>query len=160
MADDAGNIYIADKDSHSILEITSDGTIHTFAGTHVGGFNGDGPAAATSLQLNFPNGEWVRGDGTVYILDTDNGRIRRVDTFGVMTTLFTVAGGISTGRGLWVSADESLVYFASGTDLKKWTPIGGGPLLNNQFKAPGNPGLCSSANLFLSNPGGNPCYPP
>src|SRR5207247_1384587 len=96
MADDAANIYIADKDSHSILEITSDGTIHTFAGTHVGGFNGDGPAPATSLQLNFPNGEWVRGDGTVYILDTDNGRIRRVDTLAVMTTLFTVAGGRRT----------------------------------------------------------------
>ena len=150
MADDSGNIYLADKDSHSILEITSDGTIHTFAGTHVGGFNGDGPAPATSLQLNFPNGEWVRGDGTVYILDTDNGRIRRVDTLGVMTTLFTVAGGISTGRGLWVSADESLVYFASGTDLKKWTPIGGVQLLNNQFKELGNLVVDSAGNLFVT----------
>src|SRR5712671_1623896 len=58
-ADAYGNIYIADKASHSILKITADGLIHTFAGTHVAGFNGDGPAAATNLQLFSPNGLFV-----------------------------------------------------------------------------------------------------
>jgi len=77
----AGHIvYIADKNSHSILRIAPDGTIQTHAGTHTGGFNGDGPAAATDLNLNFPNGEWVRADGIIYVFDTDNGRIRRVNT--------------------------------------------------------------------------------
>ena len=88
MADRAGNIYIADKNSHSVLRVDTNGAIFTHAGTHVGGFNGEGPAAATNLQLNFPNGLWVRADGTVYVLDTENGRVRRVTTNGVMSTLF------------------------------------------------------------------------
>ena len=79
MADHAGNIYIVDKDSHSILKVTPDGAIQTVAGTHEGGFNGDGPATGTSMCIaNFPNGEWVRADGTVYVLDTDNGKVRRL----------------------------------------------------------------------------------
>ena len=54
-----GNIYIADKASHAILRITADGLIHTFAGMHVAGCNGDGPAPATDLHLNHPNGLFV-----------------------------------------------------------------------------------------------------
>src|SRR5437773_1529009 len=65
-ADAYGNIYIADKASHSVLKITSDGTIHTFAGTHVAGFNGDGPASATDLQIYSPNGLFVFPSGVVY----------------------------------------------------------------------------------------------
>lgn len=137
MTDAAGNLFIVDKDSHSVLKVTSDGKLHTVAGTHVAGFNGDGPAAATNLQLNLPNGLWVRGDGTFYILDTGNGRVRRVDTNGVMTTLFTVGSGISTGRGLWVSSDESLIYFCSGTALRKRVP-GNVSTLNGSFLELGN----------------------
>lgn len=125
MADRAGNIYIADKNSHSVLKVAPDGTIHTHAGTHTGGFNGEGPAAATTLQLNFPNGLWVRPNGTVYVLDTDNGRVRRVDTNGIMTTLFQATSdgsALNTGRGLWVRDDEALAYFCAGTKLRSWTP--------------------------------------
>ncbi|MEO8352377.1 MAG: hypothetical protein ABI680_11645, partial [Chthoniobacteraceae bacterium] len=56
-ADAAGNIYIADKESNSILKVTPAGTIHTVAGTHDAGFDGDGPALAR--QLNQPNGVFV-----------------------------------------------------------------------------------------------------
>jgi sugar lactone lactonase YvrE len=141
MADRAGNIYIADKGSHSILRVDSDGFIHTHAGTHTGGFNGDGPAPATSLNLNLPNGEWVRADGTVYVLDTDNGRVRRVDTNGIMTTLFMATSdgsALSGGRGLWVSEDESLAYFCASTKLKKWTPLGGVKTLASNFSELGD----------------------
>ena len=44
---------------------------------------------ATNVAMNQPNGLWVRGDGTVYVLDTGNGKVRRLDTNGMMTTLFT-----------------------------------------------------------------------
>ena len=158
MGDDAGNIFIADKDSHSILKVTPDGNIHTVAGTHVGGFNGDGPAAGSSLQLNLPNGEWVRGDGTVYILDTGNGKVRRLGTNGIMSTLFTVSGGINTGRGLWVKDDESLVYFASATALKKWTPAGGARTVNNSFVELGNLLVDPAGQLVVTDRGANRVY--
>src|SRR6476646_9914590 len=68
-ADAYGNIYIADKAGEAILKISPDGLIHTFAGTHVSGFNGDGPAPASSLQLADPNGLYVLPNGIVYVYD-------------------------------------------------------------------------------------------
>lgn len=137
MADDADNVFIVDKDSHSVLKVTPDGRIHTVAGTHVVGDDGDGPAAGAQSRLNFPNGLWVRGDGTVYILDTGNSKVRRLDTNGVMTTLFTVSSGITSGRGLWVKGDESVTYFCSGSELRKRVP-GNTTTLNNNFTDLGN----------------------
>ena len=158
MADAAGNVFIADKDSHSILKVTPDGTIHTAAGTHVGGFNGNGPAVGTSLQLNQPNGEWVRSDGVVYILDTGNSKVRRLDTNQTLTTMFTVSGGIDVGRGLWVKDDESLVYFASGTVLKKWTPALGVKTVNSSFVELGNLVVDSAGQLVATDRGANLVY--
>ncbi len=56
MGDAFGNIYIADKASHSVLKVGADGIVRTWAGTHAAGFNGDGPGLATALKLNDPNG--------------------------------------------------------------------------------------------------------
>ena len=137
MTDAAGNIYIADKNSHSILRIGTNGLVYTHAGTHEGGFNGEGPAVATSLQLNFPNALWVRGDGTVYVLDTENARVRRVTTNGVMSTLFNAKNDVSTGLGggrmLWVKDDETLAYFGNTDRIRKWTPSGGLQTLASGF---------------------------
>ena len=137
MSDEAGNIYVADKNSHSVLRLATNGNVYTHAGTHVGGFNGEGPAAATNLQLNFPNALWVRGDGTVYVLDTDNARVRRVTTNGVMITLFNAKNDPSTplggGRMLWVKDDESLAYFGNTDRIRKWTPSGGLQTLASGF---------------------------
>ena len=123
MADPAGNIFIADKNSHSVLKITTDGRIHTVAGAHSAGNGPDIATPGTQVALNQPNGLWVRSDGTVYILDTGNGKVRRLAPGGTMTTLFTDAGGISIGRGLWVRDDEALVYYASQTKLRQWTAV-------------------------------------
>ena len=78
-----------------------------------------GPTPGTSVALSSPNGLWVGGDGVVYVLDTGNGKVRWLDTNGVMTTLFTDHSGITTGRGLWVKDDRTLAYFgdAQGTDM-------------------------------------------
>ncbi|HLE38105.1 MAG TPA: hypothetical protein VJA44_00430, partial [Acidimicrobiia bacterium] len=54
------------------------GDISTIAGTGTFGFSGDG-AAATSAQLNYPLGVAVDGGGNVFIADTSNNRVRRVD---------------------------------------------------------------------------------
>ncbi len=164
-ADALGNLYIADKFSHSILKITLDGLVHTFAGTHVGGFNGDGPAPSNTLQLSLPNGIFVFPSGVVFLLDPGNRRIRRVGLDGMMTTIVvnpvtepgqTPGAGFDwypSGRGLWVSPDEQLIYFtnefapvppsiiASGATVKKWTPAGGVEVLCSKamgFRNPGN----------------------
>jgi DNA-binding beta-propeller fold protein YncE len=142
-ADAYGNVYIADKASHSILKITKDGLIHTFAGTHEAGFNGDGPDSATDLQINNPNGLFVFPNGTVYLLDPGNHRIRKVDTNGVMTTIVNdpEPDWYPSGRALWVSPDEQLIYythefkplvvngvtnlFSDGAAVKQWTATDG-----------------------------------
>lgn len=144
--DAAGNIYIVDQGSSAIEKVTPDGRIHTFAGTHVAGDNGDGPAPATNLQLRFPNGAWLRADGTFYILDTENGKVRKVDTNGIMSTIFATAPNyMGDGRALWVKSDESLIYFGSGpgvnfnvTTLNKWTPTGGVSVVASNFLDVGN----------------------
>jgi len=128
MADGAGNLFIADKNSHAVLRVAPNGIITTFAGTHAGGFNGDGPMTATNLQLNFPNALWVRADGTVYVLDTDNGRVCRVTPDGRATTLFRAnkhGDKLAGGRQLWVKDDESLAYFGNKTRLRQWTGASG-----------------------------------
>jgi trimeric autotransporter adhesin len=62
------------------------GEIETVAGTGVAGYSGDsGPA--TSAQLNSPSGVAVDTAGNIYIADTLNNRIRKVDTGGAITTI-------------------------------------------------------------------------
>jgi hypothetical protein len=154
MEDDAGNVFIIDKNSHALLKVTLDGRIHTVAGTHAAGNGPDTASIATTVAMNLPNGLWVRGDGTAYILDTGNGKVRRLDTNGMLTTLFTDTNGISGGRGLLVSADETSVYYCSGADLRHWTSSGGTQNLNKQFNDLGNI-IFSGANLIATDRGGN-----
>jgi len=149
MADNFSNVFIVDKDSDAVLKVTPDGRIHTVAGTHALGNGPDTATIATNVAMSTPNGMWVRGDGTVYVLDTGNGKVRRLDTNGLLTTLFTDANGISGGRGLWVKDDESLVYYASKSHLRRWTPGGGSVNLNSQFTDLGNI-IISGTNLVAT----------
>ncbi len=114
MADRAGNIYIADKDAQAIRKVTPDGNIFTVAGTGAKGLGTTNPAPANSVALSDPNGLYVQPDGTFYVLDRGNGFIRKVDTNGTMTLMVDNGRAIWGGRGLWVSPDESVLYYASG----------------------------------------------
>jgi len=122
-ADALGRVYIADKASHSILRIEPDGRVLTHAGTHVAGTGMTPAAPATTQALDSPNGLFVKPDGTVFLYDTGNHRIRRVAPDGTMTTVINdVAGSYSSiGRGLWVSPDEKTIYYADGRIVKKWS---------------------------------------
>ena len=73
----AGNLFIADQDSHRIRKVDTAGVITTVAGTGTGGFSGDG-GAATAAQLNEPEGVALDRLGNLYIADTSNNRIRKV----------------------------------------------------------------------------------
>lgn len=105
--DGAGNLYIAETQNNRVLKVDPFGNIVTFAGTGTAGFDGDGGSAA-SAQLNFPSDVTVDGDGNVYIADTQNRRIRKVDTLGTITT---VAGngtfGFSGDEGAALDAQLS-----------------------------------------------------
>jgi uncharacterized protein (TIGR03437 family) len=91
--DGAGNLYIADDGHHRIRKVSPSGIITTVAGTGKTNFSGDG-GPATSATLYRPSGVAVDGAGNVYIADTQNVRIRKVDTSG---NISTVAGNGAIG---------------------------------------------------------------
>jgi sugar lactone lactonase YvrE len=92
--DGAGNLYIADTGNNVVREIAaSTGIIATVAGNGTPGSAGNG-VAATSAELNQPQGVTVDASGTLYIADTSNHLIRRVDS--VTGLISTVAGNGST----------------------------------------------------------------
>lgn len=137
MADNDGNLYIADKDAHAIRFVSAlDGTIHTIAGTNAPGYNGDG--LGTETMLSAPNGLYTFPDGTTYILDLGNSLIRRLGTDGNLTTVVDDPFGIQIGRGLWVSPDESTIYYSSGTEVRRWTEDEGIEIYADGFVALGN----------------------
>jgi len=103
--DVAGNMYVADRGNNKIRRVTTAGTISTFAGTPSSGFNGD-EIAATSARLNTPYGVAVGPDGTVYIADYNNERVRSVDAGGVIHTVAgTGIAGAGGDGGLAIDAD-------------------------------------------------------
>lgn len=76
---DAGTLYIADQSNNRVRAIDlSSGVIRTVAGTGSAEYNGDGMPANESA-LAGPSGLAIGSDGTLYIADTFNGRIRAVD---------------------------------------------------------------------------------
>ena len=84
--DNAGNLYIAEHYSQRIRRVDPAGTIDTIAGTGEPGYGGDG-GRSIEAQLLFPSGVAVDKGGNLYIADTGNHRIRRVDTSGIITTI-------------------------------------------------------------------------
>jgi sugar lactone lactonase YvrE len=109
-----GNIYIADFDVHRIRRVSPDLVITTFAGTGEVGFSGDG-GPATQATLHYPRGIAVDGEGNVYIADSGNNRIRRVDRNGTITTFagtgvrgFAGDGGPATQAALDTPTDVAV----------------------------------------------------
>ncbi len=83
--DSSGNVLIADRTSHRILKVDDVGIATTVAGSGEHGDSGDG-GPATNADFSFPSDVAVGTDGTIYIADSDNHRIRMVDAAGTVTT--------------------------------------------------------------------------
>lgn len=106
-----GGLLIADSWNHRIRRVSRDGLITTIAGNGHPGTAGDG-GPATDAFLDAPGGVAVDGSGVVYIADTENNRVRRVDTAGVVST---VATDLHKPTGLVVDA-AGILFVADAGD--------------------------------------------
>ncbi len=99
--DGAGNLYIAEAGMHRVRRVDTQGMITTVAGDGSQGYSGDG-GAATAAQMDTPTCVAVDAAGDLYVCDSHNHRIRRVDgVTGVMTTVVgTGAAGFAGDGGL------------------------------------------------------------
>ncbi len=95
--DSVGNLYIGDPDAHRIRKVTPTGLITTVAGTGQPGFSGDG-SAAIFAELSSPIGVGVDANGSLYIADGGNFRVRKVTSNGIITTI--AGGGLSSTEGV------------------------------------------------------------
>ena len=124
--DSTGNVYFADGENSLIREWGTGGNLTTVAGSGVTGFLGDG-GPATLAKLNNPWGVAVDSSGNIYISDTYNNRIRKVDLSGAITT---VAGNGIQG------------YLGDG-----------GPALSAELSWPNDIALDSQGNLYIADSG-------
>jgi sugar lactone lactonase YvrE len=116
--DAAGRLYIADSPNERIRMVDRAGRITTVAGVGSAGFSGDG-GPATAAKLNYPKGIEIGADGLLYIADSLNHRIRRVNGSGIITTVagtgtpgFSGDGGPATRARL--NRPRNVVFDANG----------------------------------------------
>ncbi len=96
--DAAGNLFVADAHRNQVLEVALDETVTVVAGTGLQGFAGDDGPALQAL-LNAPESVAVAADGTLYIADTGNQRIRAVVAGQIQTVAGTGVKGFSGDGG-------------------------------------------------------------
>ncbi len=174
--DAAGNLYIADSSDDRIRKVSMAGIISTVAGNEQIGFSGDG-GPASSAVVNRPQGVALDAAGNLYIADSNNSRVRKVSTGGIITTL---AGGGSGGDGgpatsaqlespLGVAVDAAGDLFIADTNgnrARRVLPNGtistaagngtsgysgdGGPATGAQLWTPYGVAVDSAGNLFIA----------
>jgi RHS repeat-associated protein len=176
--DASGNLYIADSGNHRIRKVDTSGIITTVAGNGTSGYSGDG-GPATQAQLNYPWGVAVDASGNLYIIDSGNYRIRKVDTSGIITTVAGNGTGGYSGdggpaieaqlyglRGIAVDASGNLYIADYNTQrVRKVDPSGiietvagngtagysgdGGPATEAQLYRPWGLAVDASGNLYI-----------
>jgi uncharacterized protein (TIGR03437 family) len=126
--DAAGNLYIAEGGT-DIRKVDTAGKISTVAGQNqVRNFSGDG-GPATAAALKNPLGLGVDSSGNLYIADSQNGRVRKVDAAGIITTIAGITGNASS-------------------------PLGdGGPSTSAYVPVPTGVALDAAGNVYVSSPG-------
>jgi sugar lactone lactonase YvrE len=127
--DGSGSIFVTDD--RFVRRVSPAGAVTNVAGNGTRGFTGEG-TAATNAELGLPAGVAVHPDGTVYIRDAGNGRIRKVSPAGVISTLAIVSeesgllypqnpGAVQTSIGVDLAGN---VFVVVGYALTKVTPAG------------------------------------
>jgi len=109
--DSAGNLYAADYNIAVVYKVTPQGATTVVAGTpSKPGYSGDG-GPATTATLSGPLGTAVAPDGTLYIADYNNDRIRKVSPAGIITTFAgTGVGGFPIGQCAELMVTEARAF--------------------------------------------------
>jgi hypothetical protein len=155
--DATGNLYIADFNNNRVRKVGPNGVITTVAGNGTSGYGGDG-GPATAASLRNPWDVVVASDGTMYIADTFNYRIRRVDPNGIISTYagtgvsgFGGDGGLATlaeintpsGLGL----DNANQLFIADTNNERVRAVDAATGVINSVAGSGQPGVSGDGGL-------------
>ncbi|MEN6604459.1 MAG: IPT/TIG domain-containing protein [Bryobacteraceae bacterium] len=160
--DSSGNIFIGDTYNHVIRKVATDGKITTFAGNNTAGYSGDG-AAATSATLRYPEGLAFDSAGNLYVADSNNHVIRKIDKSGIITTVagsgtygFSGDGGPATQATMGypndVYVDKSGNLYIVDTVNSRVRYVGSDGIIrtiagNGRYGSTGDGGLATSAAL-------------
>jgi sugar lactone lactonase YvrE len=125
--DTQGTVYVADTDNHTIRKITAAGVVSTLAGS--AGISGNADGVGAAARLFRPLGVAVDGAGSVYVADSGNRSIRKIDAAGAVST---VIGGSQGGfaatplhagpRGLTLSARSLYMTLPNGVAVVSDVP--------------------------------------
>jgi sugar lactone lactonase YvrE len=155
--DAAGDLYLADTHNHLIRKITAaTRTIATIAGNGSPGFSGD-TAAATSATLALPHGLSLDAVGNLYLADTSNHRIRRIDA--ITGTITTVAGDGTqafsgdNGPAIAASLDSPSATSRSPANLLTFSDTGNQRIRQLTAQPAANTTITTIAGLGVTTPG-------
>ncbi len=133
--DSSGNVYVGDSNNNNIRKITTGGTVSVFAGSSSGS-SGSSNGTGTSASFNSPQGIAVDSSGNVYVADTNNNKIRKITSAGVVTTFAgsgTAGSADGTGTGAQFNGPQGVTVDSSGNvyvadtnnnKIRKITPAG------------------------------------
>lgn len=97
-----GTVYVADAGNHTIRRIVPGGLVTTIAG--IAGARGAQDGAGSQARFNFPTGIALAPDRSLYVADSNNHVIRRVDAEGMVTTYAGEPGSFGLADGARTSA--------------------------------------------------------
>ncbi len=163
--DAKNNLLIVDNQNNRIRQVNSANSINTIAGTSNPNFGGDG-RPATLARLFKPTSVAVDGNGTIYIADTGNDRIRQVDSTGIITSLSGSGYGITVDAGgnIYMAVPDShvirkrtpegLITTVAGTGVQGYSGDGGAATAA-QLKYPSSVAVDKLGNLYIADVSNN-----
>lgn len=95
----AGSLLIADTGNQRVRRLLSNGAVVTIAGSGERGFGGDG-GQAQRARFDNPTGLAAAADGSIFIADTGNSRVRRIGPQGTVSTLAGPEAGLQSPAGV------------------------------------------------------------
>jgi sugar lactone lactonase YvrE len=169
--DKRGNYYIVDAAGNRIRKVSALGKISTIAGTGVSGYSGDA-SSATVAQLWFPLGVATDSLGNIFISDSGNGVIRKVDTSGIITTSTTNPSFSGLGAMAMDAFDNLYVVDQSACVVWQISPFGavnvvagvtfvcgysgdGGPATLAELNTPVGVAVDASGNILVADSSNN-----